>query len=251
MASTNKTPNFDLSQYIGSDKPTYLGDYNSDMSKIDTAMATNKTNSENAVTVATGANETASNAQTIATQAQTTAQQANTLAQTAKSAADTAQASANQANQGLTNFNLTQHSTINTGNVISGGGSLSTSTTNLYLDTNANKTIGKFYGAFNINNITSNNVQVKFSNQPIYIEETFTIACVGLCYSLINGNPTSYAIKPVNATFTKNTSVPNNTDITLSMTPDNSTTGSGNGLRIILFPCLYFFNDFGNTEIDN
>lgn len=35
MASTNKTTNYDLSQYIGSDKPSYLNDYNQDMSKID------------------------------------------------------------------------------------------------------------------------------------------------------------------------------------------------------------------------
>nr|DAF67894.1 MAG TPA: hypothetical protein [Caudoviricetes sp.] len=33
MSSTNKTTYYALSQYIGTDKPTYLGDYNSDMSK--------------------------------------------------------------------------------------------------------------------------------------------------------------------------------------------------------------------------
>lgn len=43
MASTNKTTNYELSQYIGSDKPTYLGDYNSDMLKIDTGMKANET----------------------------------------------------------------------------------------------------------------------------------------------------------------------------------------------------------------
>lgn len=41
MASTNKTVNYDLSQYIGTDKPTYLGDYNSDMLKIDNAIKEN------------------------------------------------------------------------------------------------------------------------------------------------------------------------------------------------------------------
>lgn len=35
MASTNKTTNYELSQYIGSDKPSYLNDYNQDMSRID------------------------------------------------------------------------------------------------------------------------------------------------------------------------------------------------------------------------
>lgn len=41
MASTNKTTNYELSQYVGSDKPTYLGDYNSDMLKIDAGMKAN------------------------------------------------------------------------------------------------------------------------------------------------------------------------------------------------------------------
>ena len=38
MASTNKTTNYELSQYIGTDKPTYLTDYNQDMSKIDAGI---------------------------------------------------------------------------------------------------------------------------------------------------------------------------------------------------------------------
>lgn len=38
MSSTNKTTYYDLSQYIGTDKPTYLGDYNSDMAKIDAGI---------------------------------------------------------------------------------------------------------------------------------------------------------------------------------------------------------------------
>ena len=35
MASTNKTENLKLSQYVNSDKPSYLQDYNEDMLKID------------------------------------------------------------------------------------------------------------------------------------------------------------------------------------------------------------------------
>lgn len=38
MSSTNKTANTVLSQFIGSDKPSFLTDYNSDMQKIDTAI---------------------------------------------------------------------------------------------------------------------------------------------------------------------------------------------------------------------
>lgn len=38
MSSTNKTANYDLSQFIANDKPAWLQDYNSDMSKIDAGI---------------------------------------------------------------------------------------------------------------------------------------------------------------------------------------------------------------------
>lgn len=38
MSSTNKTVNYKLSQFIETDKPTFLGDYNSDMQIIDGAI---------------------------------------------------------------------------------------------------------------------------------------------------------------------------------------------------------------------
>ncbi len=43
MASTNKTEKLGLSQYIATDKPTYLVDYNNDMEKIDTNAITTST----------------------------------------------------------------------------------------------------------------------------------------------------------------------------------------------------------------
>ena len=41
MGSTNKTSNYELSQFLGSDKPAWLLDYNGDMLKIDTQMKAN------------------------------------------------------------------------------------------------------------------------------------------------------------------------------------------------------------------
>jgi len=38
FGSTNKTTHYDLSQYVASDKPTYLIDYNQDMAKIDAGI---------------------------------------------------------------------------------------------------------------------------------------------------------------------------------------------------------------------
>lgn len=42
MSSTNKTTNLELSQFLGSDSPKWLTDYNSDMEKIDTGYQTVK-----------------------------------------------------------------------------------------------------------------------------------------------------------------------------------------------------------------
>lgn len=52
MSSTNKTTNYKLSQYIGTDKPTYLGDYNADMVKIDTQLKANENSASNAASAA-------------------------------------------------------------------------------------------------------------------------------------------------------------------------------------------------------
>lgn len=87
MASTNKTTHYELSQYIGSDKPTYLGDYNADMSKIDTQMYVNATNAQLGITNAGTAQSTAETAETLATQAKGTAETASTVANTANTLA--------------------------------------------------------------------------------------------------------------------------------------------------------------------
>lgn len=62
MSSTNKTTNYNLSQYIGTDKPTYLGDYNSDMLKIDTQLKANADSASNAASAAGTAQSVASDA---------------------------------------------------------------------------------------------------------------------------------------------------------------------------------------------
>ena len=62
MSSTNKTTNYNLSQYVGTDKPTYLGDYNSDMLKIDKQLKANADSASNAASAAGGANAVATDA---------------------------------------------------------------------------------------------------------------------------------------------------------------------------------------------
>lgn len=62
MSSTNKTTNYNLSQYIGTDKPTYLGDYNGDMLKIDKQLKANADSASNAASAAGAAQAVASDA---------------------------------------------------------------------------------------------------------------------------------------------------------------------------------------------
>ena len=90
MASTNKTTNYELSQFIGTDKPTFLGDYNGDMQKIDTAIA-------GVGATASGASSTAASALSEAQSASSTAASAATTAATADTNATSALATAGNA----------------------------------------------------------------------------------------------------------------------------------------------------------
>ena len=118
MGYTNKTSHYELPQYVANDKPSWLGDFNAAMLKIDPVMADNDATAEAANSAATGAQTQvaalsaelstiqgqvntavdtattadgkATTAQTVATQANTTAGEAKTLAETAKQSADLA-----------------------------------------------------------------------------------------------------------------------------------------------------------------
>lgn len=73
MASTGKTTNYELSQFIGTDKPSWLGDYNGDMLKIDTALGSINATATTAQSGVASAQSAASAAQMTANSAQQTA----------------------------------------------------------------------------------------------------------------------------------------------------------------------------------
>lgn len=81
MASTNKTTTLDLSQFVGTDKPDWLTDYNEDMGKIDTWATTADSDINAANNNASGAKTTAEAASQAANAATTSAAQANTAVQ--------------------------------------------------------------------------------------------------------------------------------------------------------------------------
>ena len=71
MASTNKTTNLSLSQFIATDKPSWLSDYNADMAKIDAGYGKAISDSASAVSGAASASAAAQAAQTTANSAET------------------------------------------------------------------------------------------------------------------------------------------------------------------------------------
>ena len=104
MAHTNSTPNLHLSQFIGTDKPTWLGDVNGDNLAIDTAVAAvsakadaSDAKADGAVATAESAASTASDAATLANTANTNATSALTTAGNAATAASAAQTTADGA----------------------------------------------------------------------------------------------------------------------------------------------------------
>lgn len=97
MSYTNSTPNYDLPQWIGTDKPTFLGDFNSAFSAIDTQMKANADASTAATATANSAAATATSANTNAITALNTANSAASEAASATSAAASATSTANTA----------------------------------------------------------------------------------------------------------------------------------------------------------
>lgn len=101
---TNSTENYELPQFIGTDKPTWLGDFNTAMATIDTGMSTNASNITSLGTRVTSAEGVASQASTDVasltstvttlsgnvTSATTTANNAQSTATSALSTANTA-----------------------------------------------------------------------------------------------------------------------------------------------------------------
>lgn len=154
MASTNKTSNYNLSQYIGSDKPTYLGDYNNDMLKIDNGMEENKTMIETAQSDIETAQNTANNALTKATNNETSI---TSLQQY---------------------FNLKNQLVLNEQNLTCGQGTIFSNRT-AYIQYNDAGTLAKFIGNIAISVPQAGNVSVNV-NTNLHPSGNIGIPCAGM-----------------------------------------------------------------------
>lgn len=243
MASTNHTTNYNLSQFIGTDKPAWLSDYNGDMNKIDAGIAA-------AASTATGADGkadanttkigTLSNLSTTTkTDLVSAVNEVNTLAGTANTAAGNALSTANAAGNkadtainGLNRFNLSVHSSLTPS---TDKGSISAGYSYVNFATDSTSAIFKVYGRLSVNVSTATgNVNITLGTTSLRPTSAYSInagAMVMRAYA--NG---TYDILPVSI------NVATNGVITL----DTVSADSLNSLIIYIPPCLYFNTDFGD-----
>ena len=243
MASTNHTANYNLSQFVGTDKPAWLGDYNSDMSKIDAGIA-------GAASTATGADGKADTANTaIGTLSSLTTttktdlvsavNEVNTLAGTANTAAGTALSTANAAGNkadtaisGLNRFNLTNHSTLTPS---TDKGSLVAAYSYVKFSTDSSSSIFKVYGRLSINfSGATGPVNVTLGTTTLRPSAAYSINAGALVVRTYNDNNTSIIPISIN--------VATNGVISLEALNVDSITN----FTIYLPPCLYFNTDFGD-----
>lgn len=225
FASTNKTANYELSQYIGTDKPTYLTDYNGDMLKIDTAIK--------------NASDSASTANTSAGTAQTTANSAYTLATNAGTTATTADGKADANATAISN--LTDYLDISTYKDLVVTGTTNATVTNnvMKLARNDDGTLAKVYGAITMEIPANGTVVVTLNAQGgtgLAPDEDITISCAGINYSSHTQENPGY----------NHITIKTNGDIVITFYGYNNEKH-----RIIYPPCLYFIKNFGDIPTNS
>lgn len=238
MSSTNKTSNYELSQFIGTDKPAWLADYNSDMSKIDAQMKLNA----DGVTTASGSASTANT--NIGTLSELTTDVKTNLVSAINEVdnhADTAQNSANSASNTANANTITINNLISYLNLQSTGGNLTITTNSGTISgptvksvKNTAGSLGKIYGKFIINNPTASSTTITISDTGLRPTENINID--GLI-SLV-----AYTSTGIN--YVTTTPITIKTDGTAQI---NITGGpSFDHADIFMPPCLLFMQNFGD-----
>lgn len=252
MASTNKTTHYNLSQYVGSDKPTYLVDYNTDMQNIDAGINTTKEKADN--------NESAigtlENLETVVkTDLVSSINEINEIATDNKSNIESLQETVNSQDTTITNntthigqvadletteksnlvgavneilekFNLNNITSYQKANMTVTGGSISSGT--ITVAKNSDGSILKIYGRLRITK-TAQTVKVTIQAN-VNVTEDITVSPLGSENGYTGDNLTSAQLKT-------------NGDIVLTIygTPANNTVSA------FFYPVLIFAKNFGDV----
>ena len=230
MASTNKTTHYELSQYVGSDKPTYLTDYNNDMSAIDTGIYNAQDKANSAYTLAGTADGKADTAITNAGTAQTDASTALTRIGTMANLETTEKTNLvgaiNEVDGLVKNFNLGVATVLEnptTSNITSIG-----IATNVNLAVNSEGSIFKLYGYISVDATTAGqNCSLTYSTSLRPDSEYNITNCIVACS---NGN-----------LVTSNINVKTNGNVTIEFY------AIATSCTVVLPACIYFNKSLGDT----
>ena len=224
MGATNRTTNYNLPQFVGSDKPTWLGDFNGAMSSIDTQMKANND-------LGTLAKTTADTAQTTAESAQTTANTANSTANTANTTATSALAKANQNESDIAKFNLINYDVYTSQDISIDYGTIEAGS--IKIASNSDGSVAKIYGQINLRGDgTHQQRKLNIANTRLRPTSEITIFPTG-SYSNENSNTLEGILIKISTNGTVEISVSGN--------------ASGFGVAL-LYPCIYFMKDFGDVS---
>lgn len=240
MASTNKTTNYDLSQFLGTDKPAWLADYNSDMQKIDAQMKLNANAASTADGKATTANTNVGTLSNLTTTAKTdlvsAVNEVNTgtstatnLANQALNKSNTNESSISSLNGEINKFNLTDFRQPS----VSGSG-MTITLNEIKSAVNSDGSLGKIYGSI-FATVTSSSANLTIADTGF--RPTTDINVDGICIrqDLTSGSG-GINILPITI----------KTDGTIVL--QNNFTSGWNGRNVVLlFPaCVVFAKDFGD-----
>lgn len=243
MASTNKTTNYELSQFLGADKPSWLGDYNSDMSKIDAAVhtvagtATGADGKADANTTAIGTlssltTDAKTNLVAAVNEVDSHADSATTTAGQALSSATTAATNAGLAQTAVANlaakFDLTPASlTVSCPQVTP-----TASGTSVTCAKNTDGSLCKIYGRIRLP-AYNGYCSVTTSDTGLRPSEAITITGAGFRIARTSSGSDIFSI-----------SYTINTNGTVTMSVNNASTLTSTDVELIA--CLIFVKDFGD-----
>ncbi len=232
MGATNRTQNYNLPQFVGSDKPTWLGDFNGAMSSIDTQMKANNDLGSQANTKADTALNNAETAQTTASGAQTTAQGAQTTANSGLAKALEVEQALNAFKQVL-NFNdISMYS----GDVMSSTDSTILASSAIQIATNSDKSLFKCYGNIFVTTSTAGTHKLVIPNTGLNPLEEYSVvnACI------------EYYGAPGSEVIGNSITIKTNGDIEIQF----FTRGAVSNMRLVLLPVLIFNKSFGDTPVN-
>lgn len=241
MASTNKTTHYELSQFLGTDKPAWLTDYNADMSKIDTGInaaqttatgADGKADSANTA-IGTLANLTTTDKTSVVAAINEVDNNADTAQNTANTAVNTANTAASNVTALTNKFNLSTNLDYTNSTITVTNATLAADS-HVYVARNSDGSLFKVYGRFACT-LTGNNlstVKLTLANTGIPVDTQYQIICTGFAYQ---SNNIPLGIAPVTITVRNNAI-------------DIEFIGRTNGDTQLaqLAPCLYFNANFGD-----